>query len=222
VRVLLVEDHASIAEAITVILERKNYAVLRVADGATAIRLLREDTFDLAIVDVGLPDVDGFTVCKSARETHLDLPILILSARESVEDRIQGLDAGADDYLIKPFHEEELFARLRTLTRRAHRPIQERIVMGNVTFEPESRRVTGKHGIIPLAATEFRVFELLACNAGITLTRGQILDRIWGPEFEGDENIVDVYVSAIRRKFKADGSPLRITTVRGLGYRCDG
>jgi two-component system response regulator PhoP len=220
-RILLVEDHAPIAQSIATILTRRNYAIVTAMNGATALSYLREEFFDLAIVDIGLPDIDGFQICTIARQEHINCPILILTARESVEDRVRGLDAGADDYLMKPFHEEELAARLRTLARRAEQPIQDQQRYGNFTLDRSARRVVCKAGMVPLASTEFRIVELLVANCGMVLTRDKLLDRVWGAAFDGDPNIVDVYMSSIRRKFRSQGVKFSLATVRGLGYRFD-
>jgi DNA-binding response OmpR family regulator len=222
VRVLVVEDHLEIARGIATMLTRRNYAVTLAHEGPRGLELLREEAFDLAVVDIVLPGLDGFSVCREARRAGVETPVLILTAREEVEDRVRGLDAGADDYLVKPFAEEELAARLRSLARRGRLPIRETIRVGDLTVDVGARSVSYRGSMVPLAATEFRLFELLARNRGLVLSRDRILDKVWGNGFDGESNIVDVYVSAIRRKLRAAGAKECIRTSRGLGYTLDG
>jgi DNA-binding response OmpR family regulator len=217
-RVLVIEDHVDIARGIGTMLTRRNYAVTLAHEGPRGLDLLREETFDLAVVDIVLPGMDGFSVCREARRAGVETPVLMLTAREEVEDRVRGLDAGADDYLVKPFAEEELAARLRSLARRGRLPIHETIRLGDLTVDVGARSVTYRGSAVPLAATEFRLFELLARNRGLVLSRDRILDKVWGNGFDGESNIVDVYVSAIRRKLRAAGAKECIRTSRGLGY----
>jgi len=221
-RVLLVEDHHEIAAAIAIMLKRRNYAVVRAENGHAGLALLCDGGFDLAIVDIVLPGLDGFAVCEGARRAGVDVPILILTARDSIADRVRGLDAGADDYLIKPFYEEELAARLRTLGRRARIAPAQQLIFGELIVDLGARCVSARGRVVPLAPTEFRIVELLARNKGFVLERHVILERVWGGEFEGESNIVDVYMSAIRRKFKETGLSFALRTVRGSGYRFDG
>ncbi len=221
-RVLVIEDHVEIARGIAAMLGRRNYAVTLAHEGPRGLELLREEAFDLAVVDIVLPGLDGFSVCREARRAGVETPVLMLTAREEVEDRVRGLDAGADDYLVKPFAEEELAARLRSLTRRGRLPLRETITIGDLTVDVGARSVSYRGSPVPLAATEFRLFELLARNRGLVLSRDRILDKVWGNGFDGESNIVDVYVSAIRRKLRAAGAKECIRTSRGLGYTLDG
>jgi DNA-binding response OmpR family regulator len=222
VRVLVVEDHVEIARGIATMLTRRNYAVTLAHEGPRGLELLREEAFDLAVVDIVLPGLDGFSVCREARRAGVETPVLMLTAREEVEDRVRGLDAGADDYLVKPFAEEELAARLRSLARRGRLPLRETIKIGELTVDVGARSVSYRGSPVPLAATEFRLFELLARNRGLVLSRDRILDKVWGNGFDGESNIVDVYVSAIRRKLRAAGAKECIRTSRGLGYTLEG
>ncbi len=221
-RVLVVEDHVEIARGIATMLTRRNYAVTLAHEGPRGLELLREEAFDLAVVDIVLPGLDGFSVCREARRAGVETPVLMLTAREEVEDRVRGLDAGADDYLVKPFAEEELAARLRSLARRGRLPLRETIKIGELTLDVGARSVSYRGSPVPLAATEFRLFELLARNRGLVLSRDRILDKVWGNGFDGESNIVDVYVSAIRRKLRAAGAKECIRTSRGLGYTLEG
>jgi DNA-binding response OmpR family regulator len=219
-RVLVIEDNLEIAGAIRTMLQRRKFAVDIANDGDTGLDHVLRGTYDVAIVDVVLPRRDGFAICRAARAEGVHTPLLILTARDAVEDRIRGLDAGADDYLIKPFAEEELAARVRALLRRSDRPAQVTAMsVGDLEVDPAARaaRVAGKP--VGLGATEFRLLELFARNRGMTLSRTQILERIWDYDFGGSSNIVDVYVSQLRRKLKALRSTAAIVTVWGIGYK---
>jgi DNA-binding response OmpR family regulator len=218
VRILVVEDQREIADALRAMLERRKYAVDVAMDGTSGLDLLLRGTYDAAVIDVVLPGRDGFSLLRDARAEGVTTPVLLLTARDAVEDRVRGLDAGADDYLIKPFVEDELAARVRALLRRQALPIHATLEVGDMIVDRGARavRVAGRE--VPLGTTEFRLLEYLAANAGIAVTRAQILERVWGDDFEGSSNVVDVYVSAVRRKLAAVGARDRITTVWGVGY----
>jgi DNA-binding response OmpR family regulator len=219
VRILVVEDNPEIAAAVRGMLERRKFAVDVAADGDRGLDALLDAGYDAAVVDLVLPGRDGFAICRAAREGGVQTPVLILTARDAVEDRVRGLDAGADDYLIKPFVEEELAARLRALLRRGRLPVHAKLVAGDLIIDQGGRTVSYKDKPVALAATEFRVLEYLAINLNLVVSREQILQRVWGDAFEGQSNIVDVYVSAIRRKLVAAGGRKRILTVWGVGYK---
>ncbi len=218
-RILVVEDNPEIAAAVRGMLERRKFAVDVAADGDRGLDALLDAGYDAAVVDLVLPGRDGFAICRAAREGGVQTPVLILTARDAVEDRVRGLDAGADDYLIKPFVEEELAARLRALLRRGRLPVHAKLVAGDLIIDQGGRTVSYKDKPVALAATEFRVLEYLAINLNLVVSREQILQRVWGDAFEGQSNIVDVYVSAIRRKLVAAGGRKRILTVWGVGYK---
>jgi DNA-binding response OmpR family regulator len=218
VRILVIEDQREIADALRAMLERLKYAVDVAMDGVSGYDLLLRGTYDAAVVDVVLPGRDGFTLCRDARAEGVATPVLFLTARDAVEDRVRGLDAGADDYLVKPFVEDELAARLRALLRRTPLAFRATIEVGDLVVDLGARavRVAGRE--VPLGSTEFRLLEYLASNAGLALTRAQILERVWGDDFDGSSNVVDVYVSAVRRKLAVVGARDRIATVWGVGY----
>ena len=218
-RILVIEDSVPIARAVQTMLEAQKFAANVVSDGQTGLDHLLRQSYDAAIVDVGLPGMDGFTVARTARAEGVQTPILMLTARDAVEDRVAGLDCGADDYLVKPFVEDELIARLRAILRRADRPLVSVIEIGALRVDLGSRTATYGGKPIDVGATEFRLLELLARNAGIALSRATILERIWDYEFDGSSNIVDVYVSQLRRKMKRLGGEGVIETVWGVGYR---
>jgi DNA-binding response OmpR family regulator len=218
-RVLVVEDHALVAESIRTMLKSRKFAVSVVADGEAALDHLLGGCYDAAIVDVGLPGMDGFTLTRTARAEGVQTPILMLTARDAVEDRVAGLNCGADDYLVKPFVEEELIARITALLRRAERPMRGVVKAGALRVDLAARTVSYDGKPVVLGATEFRVLEFLARNAGIALSRSQIVERIWDYDFDGSSNNVDVYVNLLRRKLKGLGASGVIETVWGIGYR---
>jgi two-component system, OmpR family, response regulator len=219
-RVLVIEDDEDISAAITSMLGRRRYAVDVEADGQAGLDRLLDGNYDVAIVDVALPRRDGFSICRAARAESVPTPVLMLTARDAVEDRIRGLDAGADDYLIKPFDGEELAARVRALLRRGDRaPQEQKVTVGSLVLDANARLVTVAGAPLELGTTEFRLLELLSRNRGMTLSRTQILEKIWDYDFQGSSNIVDVYVSQLRRKLKARGATASIATVWGVGYK---
>jgi DNA-binding response OmpR family regulator len=218
-RILVIEDNPSIADAIAQMLEGQKFAANVVHDGEAGLDHLLRQSYDAAIVDVMLPGIDGFTVARNARAEGVQTPILMLTARDAVEDRVTGLDCGADDYLAKPFVEGELIARVRAILRRADRPLVTVIEVGKLRVDVGARTATYEGKGIDFGATEFRLLELMARNAGIALSRTQILERIWDYDFDGSSNIVDVYVSQLRRKLKKQGANGIIETVWGVGYR---
>jgi len=218
-RVLVVEDNVPVAESIRSMLESRKYAANVVTDGKAGLDHLLRRCYDAAVIDVGLPGLDGFALARSARAEGVQTPILMLTARDAVEDRVAGLGCGADDYLVKPFVEEELVARVAAILRRADRPMLGVVEAGALRIDLAGRSVTYAAKPVALGATEFRLLEFLARNAGIALSRTQIVERIWDYDFEGSSNIVDVYVSQLRRKLKSLGANGVIETVWGIGYR---
>ena len=218
-RILVVEDNLPIARAVRSMLEAQKFAASIVTDGRTGLDRLVGESYDAAIVDVGLPGMDGFAVARGARAEGVRTPILMLTARDAVEDRVAGLDCGADDYLVKPFVENELIARLRALLRRADRPVVNALEVGRLRVDVGARSAFFNGKSLDLGATEFRLLEMLARNAGIALSRTQVLERVWDYDFDGSSNIVDVYVSQLRRKLKKLGGEGIIETVWGVGYR---
>jgi DNA-binding response OmpR family regulator len=218
-RVLVVEDNVAVGDSIRRMLEARRYAANLVADGETGLDHLVSRSYDVAVVDVGLPGIDGFELARSARAAGVQTPILMLTARDAVEDRVAGLNCGADDYLVKPFVEEELIARLQAILRRGERPMVGVLEVGVLRVDLAARSVTYDGKPVALGATEFRLLEFLARNAGIALSRSQIVERIWDYDFDGSSNIVDVYISQLRRKLGKLGEKGIIETVWGIGYR---
>ena len=215
-RLLLADDDRAIRESLARVLGLEGYEVAEVADGIEALARLRDEPAELVVLDVMMPGIDGLAVCRVLREQGDRTPVLMLTARVETADRVAGLDAGADDYLVKPFEVDELLARLRALTRRSGPPDERgALTVGDLRIDPPARRVWRGPAEISLTRTEFDLLELLARNAGIVLDHVTIYDRIWGYRFGADSKNLSVYVGYLRRKL---GEPELIHTVRGVGY----
>lgn len=216
-KILLVEDEPGIARLICRGLEGAGYTVETASDGARGLALARENAYGLLILDLMLPRIDGLRVCEEMREDSSRVPILMLTARDATEDRVRGLDAGADDYLPKPFAFPELLARVRALLRRdkVHRTRVLRVA--DMVIDTAQRRVTRAGREIGLSHREYELLEALAAHEGRVLTREAIQERVWMDE-ESYSNTVDVYIGLLRKKIDADGAPKLIQTVRGQGY----
>lgn len=214
-RILLVEDDAMIGEAIRTGLRRDGFVVDWVQDGDAASQVLRTEEFDLLLLDLGLPRRDGLQVLKSLRARHETLPVLIITARDAVSDRVQGLDAGADDYLVKPFDLDELAARIRALLRRKSGRTVPEIEHLGVTLNPATHAVTQHGRAVSLSPKEFALLQLLMERPGVILSRAQIEERLYGWGEEVESNAVEVHIHGLRRKLGSDF----IVNVRGVGYR---
>ena len=218
-RVLVAEDDPSVRKAVERVLELENYAVTSVNDGAAALEVLTRQTPDLAVMDVMMPFADGLSVCREARHRGISIPILLLTARHEVGDRVAGLDAGADDYLVKPFAVDELLARCRALLRRGAAAAGASTVrVGDLVLNPMTREVRRGEHSINLTKTEFDLLEMLMQKPGQVFTREQIYEEIWGYEFETSSKSLDVYIGYLRRKTEDSGGPRLVWTVRGVGY----
>jgi two-component system response regulator MprA len=218
-RVLVVDDDPSVRESLRRSLVFNGYQVELAEDGEHALRKVASTHPDVVVLDVMMPRMDGLAACRALRAAGDDVPVLMLTARDEVSDRVAGLDAGADDYLPKPFALEELLARLRALLRRIG-PSDSRSVLrlADLSLDPASRDVTRGERSIRLTRTEFSLLELLLRHPRQVLTREQILDDVWGYDFPTSANSLEVYVGYLRRKTEADGEPRLIHTVRGVGY----
>jgi two-component system, OmpR family, response regulator MprA len=217
-RILVVDDDAGVRQAVGRALAFEGYDVTQAGDGSEALRLVAAERPDAMVLDVVMAEVGGLDVCRELRATGDDLPILVLTARHTVADRVAGLDAGADDYLVKPFALEELLARLRALLRRSEAAADEVLALGDLTLAPGRRLVERAGAPVELTRTEFNLLELLLRNAGQVLTRELILERVWGYDFQTTSNSLEVYVGYLRRKTEAAGGDRLIHTVRGVGY----
>jgi two-component system copper resistance phosphate regulon response regulator CusR len=217
VRLLLVEDDIVIASELARLLEKEKFSVDVAAEGDTGLRFALENTYDLLILDVMLPHRSGWDICKAVRDARIQTPILMLTARDAVEDRVKGLEGGADDYLIKPFDFRELRARIRLLLRRDMANRQETMTFGDLTIDSKARTVRRGGHEIHLTRREFQLLEALARNAGRTLTRAVILERVWDEE-ESQEASVNFHVTSLRKKVDAPYDEKVIHTVHGVGY----
>jgi len=220
VRILLVEDEPHAAQALAKGLREQAYAVDVAADGEAAIFQSGTTDYDGLILDVMLPVVDGLTVCRAIRESGCAVPILMLTARDAVESRVEGLDCGADDYLVKPYDFRELLARLRAMIRRGHQPVAgDRLVVGPLAIETRSRLVRIYDRQVLLRAKEYALLEYLARHAGEVVSRGDIAEHVWDEHYDPMSNVVDVYVQRLRRKLDEPGRESLIRTWRGEGYQ---
>jgi DNA-binding response OmpR family regulator len=216
--ILLVEDEVKLARFVELELTSEGYRVSVAHDGMEGLALAREATPDLAILDWMLPGLTGPEICRRLRATGSLLPIILLTAKDEISDRVAGLDAGADDYLVKPFSIEELLARLRAHLRRSHEPDPDVMQVADLSLNRRTRQVVRGQRPIELTAKEFDLLEYLIQHPGQVYTRDQILERVWGYDFGGDSNIIEVYVRYLRLKLEAESEKRLIHTVRGVGY----
>jgi two-component system response regulator MprA len=217
-RILVAEDDRAVRESLDRALRLAGYTVVQAADGLEALDLAAAEPPDAVLLDVMMPRLDGLSVCRRLRDRGDRTPILVITARDAVSDRVAGLDAGADDYLPKPFALEELLARLRALLRRANPEDGDELVLADLRLDPRRREVHRGDRSVELTKTEFDLLELLARNAGIVLSREVIYDRIWGYDFGTSSKSLDVYIGYLRRKTEEAGEARLIQTVRGVGY----
>ena len=218
-RILVVEDERKVASFIRQGLEEEGYAVEVVGDGAAALeRLIEGPGTDLVVLDIGLPKLDGLGVLKAARQQKVHAPVLLLTARDRLSDKVAGLDLGADDYLTKPFAFDEFLARVRALLRRGGGQRAPVLRVADLSLDPATREVTRGRRRVSLTAREYALLEYLMRSAGRVLTRPMLAQHVWGLEFDPESNIVDVYVGYLRRKIDGEGEPPLVHTVRGAGY----
>jgi two-component system OmpR family response regulator len=221
VRVVVVDDEASLSDLLSMALRYEGWEVKTAAEGRTAIKLIREFQPDVVVLDVMLPDIDGLAVLKRLRDDGQDTPILFLTAKDALDDRIAGLTAGGDDYVTKPFSLEELVARLRGLLRRSSVVVADstdpQLRVGGLVLDEESYEVHRDGRLIELTATEFELLRFLMRNPRRVMSKAQILDRVWSYDFGGRSSIVEIYISYLRKKIDAGEAPM-IHTVRGVGY----
>ncbi|WP_158970675.1 response regulator transcription factor [Paraglaciecola sp. L3A3] len=218
-RVLIVEDDSRLLTQLDTLLQQNGYSVDLADDGAKALFLLAEHPYDLAIIDIGLPVVDGFEVIQKARKNDVTCPILILTARDRWQEKVEGLDAGADDYLTKPFHNEELLARVKALIRRAAGKAHPVIEKGPISLDTLSEEVSINGQYIELTAYEYKVLEYLLLNPQKIISKTELTEHIYDQDFDLDSNVIEVFVGRLRKKIDPQGSINPIETLRGRGYR---
>lgn len=217
-RILFAEDERDLNDIITKKLTSQGYSVDSVYDGEEAIDILSYTDYDAVILDIMMPKVDGFAVLRALRSKGKNTPVLFLTARDSVQDRVAGLDSGANDYLVKPFSVEELLARIRAMTRTAFGVSDSLLSVGDLTMDTAAKVVKRGGKEIPLSAKEYALLEYLMHNAGIVLSREKIENHIWNFDYEGGTNVVDVYIRYLRKKIDEGYDKKLIHTVRGRGY----
>jgi len=218
-RILVVEDSRRLAGIIKRGLLEEGYSVDNAFDGEEAQHMAETAPYDVIIMDVMLPKKDGVTLCRELRARNVNTPMLMLTAKDSVEDRVIGLDAGSDDYLVKPFAFSELLARLRALLRREVTPKAQKFQVGDLTLDPQSREVRRGERLVELTSKEYAILEYFMRRPNAVVTRTMLGENVWDYEYDGISNIIDVYVRRIRSKIDDDGQASLIQTVRGAGYR---
>lgn len=216
--ILVVEDEAKLAQFIELELKYEGYQVTVANDGFTGITMAREIKPDLIILDWMLPGLSGLELCRRLRTTGDKVPVILLTAKDDVNDRVAGLDAGADDYVLKPFSVEELLARVRAHLRRTQEPNPDLLMFEDLTLNRSTREVFRGNRLIELTAKEFDLLEYLIVHPRQVLTRDRILETVWGYDFMGDSNIIEVYIRYLRLKLEANNEKRLIQTVRGVGY----
>ena len=217
-RLLLAEDERALSKALATILERSNYSVDTVYDGEAALEYLAADNYDGAILDIMMPKKDGITVLKELRSRGSKIPVLILTAKSEVDDKVLGLDSGANDYLTKPFHSRELLARIRAMTRAQSSQTSSVLQMGNITLDQRTYELSSPTGSFRLANREFQILELLMQNPGNLISAERLMEKIWGYDSETEISVVWVYISYLRKKLSALGANIQIRATRNVGY----
>ena len=218
-RILLAEDERSMSRALVAILTKGNYSVDAVYDGQDAFDYLITGDYDAAILDVMMPKIDGFEVLRRIRAKGIGIPVMMLTAKSQVDDKVEGLDLGANDYLTKPFDGRELLARLRAMTRTGSSSEGSILRFGNVTLDRAGFELSSVSGSARLSSKEFQIMEYLMSNPGMLITTERLFDKIWGLDFEGDPGIVWTNLSYLRKKLVGIGANVRIKAVRNAGYR---
>ena len=216
--ILVVDDEPAGRESLRRALQLEGYEVELAGDGQEALERLSEDGIDAVVLDVSMPRLDGLEACRRLRQGGSSLPVLMLTARDEVADRVAGLDAGADDYVVKPFALEELLARLRALLRRTNGDAGERLSYSDLTLDPATREVSRGDRAVQLTKTEFALLEHLMRHPRLVLSRSQLFEAVWGYDFGPRSNSLEVYIGYLRRKTEEGGEPRLIQTVRGVGY----
>lgn len=221
-KLLVVEDEVALAEALSEILKRNKYAVDTVYDGEDGLEYALTDIYDCIILDIMLPKMNGIDVLRTLRKRHISTPVLLLTARSDVEDKINGLDSGADDYLTKPFVSGELLARVRSLTRRKGEVVTDEFTFGDVALNKSTFSLSREEQFVKLSLKEYQIMELLIANPRQLIPKERFIEKIWGYESDVEYNNVEVYISFLRKKLTVIGSKVTIKTARGIGYFLEG
>ncbi len=221
-KILVVEDEVALAEALSEILKRNKYNVDTVYDGEDGLEYGLTDIYDCIILDIMLPKMNGIDVLKTLRKRHISTPVLLLTAKSDVEDKIKGLDSGADDYLTKPFISGELLARVRSLTRRKGEVVTDEFTFGDIALNKSTFSLSREGQFLKLSLKEYQIMELLIANPKQLIPKERFIEKIWGYESDVEYNNVEVYISFLRKKLSAIGSSVTIKTARGIGYFLEG
>ena len=217
-RILVVEDSTRMAQSLKQGLTEETYAVDVAENGIDGLHMAQGGDYDLVLLDVNLPGMDGLTLMKRLRESRSDVPVLMLTARDGLRDKVEGLDAGADDYLLKPFAFDELLARMRALLRRPGSRQQALLKYADIELDPASGRALRAGKQLPLSAREFALLRVLLANVNRVMTRSRLFESVWSCDYDGASNVLDVYINYLRNKLEDHGMPRVIHTVRGRGY----
>ncbi len=220
-KILVVDDDAYIRELVTTLLNQAGYSVCEAANGREALLKLEEEKIDLCVLDIMMPSMDGFEFCHTARQYYENLPILMLTAKGEVSNKVRGFDLGCDDYLVKPFEGEELIVRVRALLKRYNIILAQEVTIGKLTINHISYTVTANGKTLDIPMKEFELLYKMGGYPGKTLTRDQLIEDIWGYDFDGNERTLDVHINRLRDRFPPDEYGFKITTIRGLGYRLE-
>ncbi|SDC37168.1 DNA-binding response regulator, OmpR family, contains REC and winged-helix (wHTH) domain [Terribacillus halophilus] len=221
-KILIVDDDAHIRELIHLILSKEGFSMAEAEDGEAALAILETDKIDMIILDIMMPNMDGWAFCQEVRTYYSDtMPIIMLTAKGETMQKVKGFDLGADDYMVKPFAAPELVARVKAQLRHHQISVSNQIRIGNVLIDRASFKVMIEDEHVTLPLKEFELLFKLAANPQKTFSREQLIEDIWGFDYEGDERTVDVHIKRLRQRFSCEGCPFKITTIRGLGYRLE-
>lgn len=218
--ILVVDDDPHIRELVGVFLKQEGFQVTEAANGVLALALLEKTPADMVVLDIMMPEMDGFELCRELRELY-DMPLLMLTAMGETAQKVKGFALGTDDYMVKPFEPVELVARVKALLKRYKISSSQQVTIGRVQLDRSTFQVTSGEGKLTLPLKEFELLFKLASYPGMTFSREQLIEQIWGYDYEGDERTVDVHIKRLRERFGEDGCGFRITTIRGLGYRLE-
>ena len=217
-RLLLAEDERTLSDALVTILSHSNYSVDAVYNGRDALDYIEAGNYDCAVLDVMMPEMDGITVLKTIRSKGINIPVLLLTAKSEIDDRVEGLDSGADDYMTKPFATKELLARIRAMTRRQPELTNNLLTLGSITLSREDFTLSGSSGSVRLANKEYQMLEMMMMNPNQAISTERFLEKIWGYESESEINVVWVNISGLRKKLASVGGNVTIKAARGIGY----
>lgn len=217
-RILIVEDEIPLASALCEIMKKNKYTVDAVYDGLSGLDYALSDVYDVIILDIMLPKMDGFEVVKSLRDKNISTPVILLTAKDEISDKVTGLDSGADDYLTKPFSTEELLARIRAMSRRKGEVISTLLKFNDTTLNLKTFQLSSSRQLVKLGLKEFQIAEMLFYNPNQVITKEHIIEKVWGFDNEAEYNNVEVYISFLRKKLSFIKSKVKIKTVRGIGY----